>query len=40
LPGFRRGVREVLSMWEIIVGIIGLALILYLFMAIVHPEKF
>jgi K+-transporting ATPase KdpF subunit len=33
-------VREVLTMWEIILGLIGIALILYLFVAIIHPEKF
>jgi len=27
-------------MWELIVGLIGMALILYLFIAIIRPEKF
>jgi K+-transporting ATPase KdpF subunit len=40
LPGFRRGLREVLTMWEIIVGLIGIALIVYLLVAVIRPEKF
>jgi K+-transporting ATPase KdpF subunit len=32
--------REVLTMWEIIVGFIGMALIVYLLVAVIRPEKF
>jgi len=34
------GLREVLIMMEIVVGIIGVALILYLVVAVIRPEKF
>jgi len=40
LSGLRRGLREVLTMWEIIVGLIGMALIAYLLVVVIHPEKF
>jgi K+-transporting ATPase KdpF subunit len=33
-------VREVLNMWESVVGFIGMALIVYLLVAIIRPEKF
>jgi K+-transporting ATPase KdpF subunit len=29
-----------LTMWEIIVGFIGMALIVYLLVAVIRPEKF
>jgi K+-transporting ATPase KdpF subunit len=32
--------REVIAMWESLVGLIGMALIVYLLVAIVRPEKF
>jgi K+-transporting ATPase KdpF subunit len=40
LPVVRRGVREVLIMWESIVGFVGIVLIVYLLVAIIRPEKF
>ena len=40
LLGFRLGVREVLNMWESIVGFIGMVLIVYLLMSVIRPEKF
>ena len=38
--GLRSGMREVIAMWESVVGLIGMALIVYLLVAIVRPEKF
>ncbi len=34
------GVREVLIMWEIFVGLIGAALIVYLLVAVIRPDMF
>lgn len=35
-----QGLRKVLTMLEIIVGIIGIILMVYLFVAVIRPDKF
>lgn len=40
MPGLRLGVREVMIVWENSVGLIGMALIVYLLVAVIRPEKF
>jgi K+-transporting ATPase KdpF subunit len=40
VPGVSQGLREIITMINLIIGIIAVALIVYLFATMIRPEKF
>jgi K+-transporting ATPase KdpF subunit len=40
VPGVSQGLRKIITMINLIIGIIAAALIVYLFATMIRPEKF